>query len=315
MNNIDLHNYKEFVRWMRDTGNSFHGEEFWSRYNIWQQKKRAIEKHNNANLGFTLALNRFSHLTNEEMKAMLGSSDRPVIRKSQSDFVKDTRPTSTSWDWRRKGVVNQPVGSGKCGASDAFAVVAAMESQWAIQYNRLYKLSEQNIVDCGYNGCKGGRPIDIYYFIQDVQHGYFMNEADYPYVATEGDCKYDPNKRSVYMHSKIDVNEGDLDDLQAKVEHVGPVVVHLTNLYVNFYDYSEGIYSQTKTSSSVICNGVVVGFGSEYQKSFWIIRTSYGQKWGEAGYVRFERESAEKSCSITCNTFIPIPTHTGHPIV
>ncbi|MFS7952468.1 putative ananain protein [Helianthus anomalus] len=40
---------------------------------------------------------------------------------------------------------------------------------------------------------------------------------------------------------------------------------------------------------------VVVGYGTEAGKNYWLVRNSWGADWGEQGYVRIERNVIEKT--------------------
>jgi len=42
---------------------------------------------------------------------------------------------------------------------------------------------------------------------------------------------------------------------------------------------------------------VLVGYGSENGKDFWIVRNSWGPHWGEEGYIRIKRASVP-SCGV-----------------
>lgn len=54
---------------------------------------------------------------------------------------------------------------------------------------------------------------------------------------------------------------------------------------------------------------VVVGYGSEPNGiKFWIVKNSYGVKWGEAGYIRIERGIADPKgrCGIAVLPLYPL---------
>ena len=137
------HEHKAFLGWMRETGNMFTGDEYHSRFGIWLSNKRFDQNHNRANLGFTLALNKLAHLSPTEYKAMLGFHNKGV----HNIAIKSNTIANDEIDWRSKGVVNPIQHQQHCGSCWAFSAIQAQESQYAITYGKLQKLSEQNLVD------------------------------------------------------------------------------------------------------------------------------------------------------------------------
>ena len=64
-----------------------------------------------------------------------------------------------------------------------------MESAFALKYQQLIKLSEQQLVDCstpyGNKGCQGGSSGAAY---QYATRNMMETEQQYPYTATDGNC-------------------------------------------------------------------------------------------------------------------------------
>jgi len=60
----------------------------------------------------------------------------------------------------------------------------------------------------------------------------------------------------------------------------------------------------------LIDHGVAaVGYGAENGTEYWVVKNSWGEKWGEEGYVRMERNIAEDSagkCGIAILSYYPI---------
>jgi C1A family cysteine protease len=78
-------------------------------------------------------------------------------------------------------VVTRVKDQGDCGSCWAFSATGALESAYAIKYNKTVPLSEQNLVDCtGGNGCDGGWYEDAYDYI--IKNNGIDSEASYPYT-------------------------------------------------------------------------------------------------------------------------------------
>ncbi len=72
-----------------------------------------------------------------------------------------------------------------------------------------------------------------------------------------------------------------------------PVSIGMNCFCSNFMLYKGGIL--TKGCPSIPLNHAVtvVGYGSEGGIDFWIIKNSWGPRWGEQGFIRVERKMVE----------------------
>lgn len=191
----------------------------------------------NPNSKFKLDHNKFSTLTDDEYKKYLGK--RPD--KGERNFVKQdlSNLSYEPIDWRADGVVNPVQNQGQCGSCWAFSAVASLESAYAIKNKTLYKLSEQQMVDCDTisNGCNGGlEPFAFFY----AKYSPIESEKDYPYEGKDETCKDDPSKGLVTVTEYGTLYPGIEAELKAAIEAKPTCVsVYAANLY--FQLYSGGI--------------------------------------------------------------------------
>jgi cathepsin L len=274
--NVQAHEQKAFLGWMRETGNMFTGEEYQTRFGIWMTNKRLVQEHNAANFGFQVALNRLAHLTPTEYSTLLGFRMSKSQRKA-AQKINFNAPES--WDWRDKGMVNPVKDQARCGSCWAFSAVQSQESIYAIKFGKLQILSEQNLVDCVTTcyGCNGGLMDLSFEYVVENQGGLWMTEADYPYTGRDGTCKFDKSKGTSKCTGYIEIIEGSESDLAEKVAAYGPACVAIDASNWSFQMYRGGIYDEPACSPYDLDHGVgCVGYGEDGKK-YWIVRNSWGK--------------------------------------
>jgi cathepsin L len=301
------HEEKSFVSWMRSTGELYTGSEYQLRFGIYLANARFVKSHNAANRGFTVALNQFASWTPAEYKALLGHlPNRRLVARVPARLRADA---PDSIDWRTKGIVNPVQDQGNCGSCWAFGTIQAAESAYAQKYTTLYKCSEQNILDCvkdGGDGCSGGLESKAFDYIINKQAGLLNLEADYPYTALDGNkCQFNAtkgvNKIASYQHGK----DGDEAYLQQLVGTVGVADVAIDASAPSFQMYSAGIYDEPQCTTYNLNHAVgCVGYGTEGNTPYWIIRNSWGPRWGDAGYIRMSRNK-NNQCGVASDALVP----------
>ncbi|KAG6515791.1 hypothetical protein ZIOFF_026221 [Zingiber officinale] len=288
------------------------------RLEVFKENLRLVEEHNAAAdrgvHAFRLGMNQFADLTNEEFRArFLGNFSR--LRRSASGKISsryrlregDDLPDSI--DWREKGAVVPVKDQGQCGDCWAFSTVAAVEGINKIVTGNLISLSEQELLDCdtGNDGCDGGHMDVAFKFI--IDNGGINSEENYLYTGEQGTC--DTNKvdaHVVSIDSYENVPSNNEKSLQKAVANQ-PVSVGIET-GENFKLYDSGIY--TADCGTNLDHAVtIVGYGTENDKDYWIVKNSWGENWGESGYIRMERNIAERSGKCGIASMASYPTKGG----
>mgnify|MGYP001409031745 CR=1 FL=1 len=74
--------------------------------------------------------------------------------------------------------------------------------------------------------------------------------------------------------------------------------------------YQSGIYSDLDCGTQLDHGVLVVGYGydREFDMKYWIIKNSWGNQWGENGYIRIQRDIEDDRglCGIAMDPSIPI---------
>ncbi|MQL90653.1 hypothetical protein Taro_023247, partial [Colocasia esculenta] len=192
----------------------------------------------------------------------------------------------------------------------AFSATGAIEGINKIVTGTLVSLSEQELCDCDktYNtGCNGG--LMDYAFKWVIENHGIDTEDDYPYQAAEKPClKNKLSRRVVSIDGYTDVPANN-EQLLLQAVAKQPVSVGICGSERQFQLYSKGIFSGP-CSTSLDHAVLIVGYGSENGVDYWIVKNSWGQRWGINGYMHMLRNSGDSHGVCGINMMPSFPTKT-----
>ncbi|XP_040983547.1 procathepsin L-like isoform X2 [Aquila chrysaetos chrysaetos] len=291
---------------------------------------------------FRLAMNHYGDLTDEEFDQLLNGFT-PVRREKPAPLfqVSAALKTPVEVDWRAKGYVTPVKNQGHCGSCWAFSATGALEGLVFNRTGKLTVLSEQNLIDCsrklGNNGCHGGYMTRAFQYVHD--NGGLNSEHVYPYTAMvrEGgrpwghgravpagpspgvtlspssqdtsSCRYNPQDRAANCSAIWLVAQGSEAALEQAVATVGPVSVAVDASSFHFHFYKSGIFSSMFCSQQVNHGMLAVGYGTSQERgrnvSYWILKNSWSEAWGEQGYIRLLK-GADNQCGVANQASFPV---------
>lgn len=203
-----------------------------------------------------------------------------------------------------RGCMSKVQRQGFCGSCYVFAVSSYFEWLHCNKMGELIKFSEQYVLDCGpdtqvgsannLGGCRGGRVTAVARYFE--RYGAELAK-DYPYKARSGYCPYgNPEENYEWMgYLKFDQTLSHFialfsDEFVHFIEY-SPIVVNL-QLRPRFNEYGGGVdegkscCDRDKVAACYIHSVVIVGYGRQDDKEYWLIRNSFSSHWGEKGYYK-----------------------------
>ena len=291
-----------FHEFIEKYSKNYVSSEYDTRFEIFKHNLNIIENHNSQKHGWKMKVNEYTDLTwNEFIKKRKGLTLQNNNRIENKYFIHNTRDIPKSLDWRDKNVLNQVKNQEQCGSCWAFSAIGAIESAIAIKTGNLYDLSEQQLVDCSSNygngGCDGGL---MDYAFQYAVDNKLCTEQNYSYIGQDGNCKTCEGIVNIKGFADIQsFNETAL--LLALLEQ--PISVAIEADQYGFQFYSSGVFDGTCGTN--LDHGVLlVGFGRENDKDYWLVRNSWGSSWGDNGYIKLVRNVNQ--CGISIQPSFPL---------
>lgn len=299
-----------FDGYLREFDLSFPSDELDMRRGLYNTAVAEIQAQNSRPGRLWIAgVNELTALTEAETRNYLGNVKAPVdAYPAPTALQVNANPAEqlpANFDWRNRtpSVVTPVKGQGSCGSCWAVAATAVMESVIAIQTGFLFELSPQQITSCapnpkkcgGEGGC-GGATVELG-FEYAVKAG-MSSSWTYPYFSgttqETGKCFESPplNKPVAGISGYARVPSNDPATLMRKLlDHPIKVSVAVVS---SFRQYSEGVFDgcpdDTILNHAVILNGYGETTGPDGKQVFyWLVRNSWGPRWGEQGYMRMRR--------------------------
>lgn len=297
----------DFLNFIESFNKKYNENEIEIRFSNFLKNLDFIE---NNKYSFELGINNYADLSQEEFKIFVKSGgyvnsnieikefkQPQMLRKlnlqrtsSCSDFKSSSNVLPESIDWREKNAVTNVKDQGHCGSCWSFSATGSMEGAWAIKTGNLVSFSEQQLIDCsslyGNGGCNGGLMESAFEFAIDKG---ICSESELPYKAVGGFCS-ECNKIA-HFSGCVDVTSGNQLHLKEAVAN-GPVSVAIEADTLVFQFYKSGVIDDVKCGNNLDHGVLIVGYGSENNKDYWIVKNSWGPGWGDNGFVKIARTNS-----------------------
>jgi len=310
---IDVNLNQYWNTWKQVNNKQYSDVEEQVRRVTWESNLKTVQDHNlKADMGvytFWLGMNKFADMSSTEFVKVMNGYNASIPRKPASrtfTFNPSLTDLPDTVDWRTQGYVTAVKDQGQCGSCWAFSSTGSLEGQHFKATKSLVSLSEQNLVDCstaqGNMGCNGGLMDQAFEYIK-VNNG-IDTEPSYPYEAADGTCRFKAANVGATDTGYTDITSKDESALQQAVATVGPISVAIDASHASFQLYKHGIYNEVFCSQTRLDHGVLaVGYGADGGKDYWLVKNSWGEGWGNKGYIQMTRNKRNQCGIATASSY------------
>jgi len=267
---------------------------------------------------FTMAINQFADLTGEEFKSIyascnggiseVGNSTDPYCPSAVDCPTLNNTVVNQTVNWTDLGAVTPIKNQGQCGSCWTFSTTGVLEGLNYLQTGELLSFSEQQIVDCctTADGCDGGFP---YLALQYTATNGIELESEYPYTAADGKCKYNSDDAHHVNTGYQCIAQKSSQQLIA-AGMLEPVSIAVEANQLSWQFYGGGVVN-------LLCGAaldhavLLVGWGQKNGQNAYYVKNSWGETWGDAGYIWIgQNDNANDGygvCGILRCATLPLP--------
>jgi len=264
------------------------------RKGVFEQNMAFIDSENAQGHSYVLGVTPFTLRTPDEMSMMKGlkrrveAPDLPALEE-----VADVEEVASSLDWRGRGILNEIKNQGSCGSCWTFSAVGVVEAHWAMKTTKLEDLAEQQLLSCsGAGSCGGGDEWEAIEWYagsgrrrSGSKHG-ACTTSSYSYSGRDSSCQESSCSYGVPQGAIGGYTYGSKSDSSMiTFLNKGPVSSGVYASSSSWDNYNSGVVDTScggRTQDHAI---VVVG----YTSTTYIIRNSWGKRWGESGHINLKR--------------------------
>lgn len=308
-----------------------------ARMKMFMENKQEMERHNklfkNKTVSYEKGLNKFSDMSNDEFYSKYAHShygsdphdDESDDGDGDDDYYVDISDNAedkllnslhnhietfempddaeipSSIDWRKKGAVTSV--KDQCGPScGLYGPIGATEGQYFLKTGKLISLSAQNLMDCLDNAqktCYGILPDDAYSYMRT--NG-IDSQRSYPFTNDKESCNFDPDDSVTKIRKMVKIPSGDEKALTYAIATVGPIGIGID--FTGLKDHKSGTYYQPKCTDKYDHVVLAVGYGSDDDGDYYIIKNNWGTDWGEKGFYKMAR-NRDSNCGIANHASFP----------
>jgi cathepsin L len=295
---------------------TFGTEEYRMRLELFQRAHAKVTQHNcRSGNSWTAGLTPFSDRTDGELASYRGLNKRVSsrVKPTRMESLTELRAEShlmnlpAEVSWKHLQAMNYIQDQGTCGSCWAVAsgtVLRAHAELWSEPKN----FSIQQLVSCtrndrkcgGSGGCDGATgELAMAYALEFG----LTTEEEFPYEAEDVPCP-----ASMLQQAGGGVNNGGAlfgmtGFLQLETNKARPLMVKLVELGPiassvaadeSWFWYTRGIMNTCDTSRPIVNHLVVlVGYGVQGNDKFYELQNSWGQHWGDSGFIKLKRTDAD----------------------